>query len=199
MKYKAPETADTGGGNWLTLPGTYHAVVTHADEHPTKANGDLMDAFRVTVQALEGTVKGEDGKFSERDKTLDLIFWDAKLTDKNEGMFARQKQARFFLATGLMTEEQLGTEIDINLEDAVGRQIVCTLEEQDSQRGDRKFLSLHFADIWHIDDPAAANYPKCDKSIKLIPKALRRDPKSFAKSNGGKKTETSKDVGLDDL
>lgn len=203
MRYKAPETLDTGGGNWLTLPGTYHVVVTNTDEAPTNAKGEMLDGFRVTFQALEGTVKDEDGKFTERDKTIDLVFFNGKLTDKNEGQFARQKQGRFFIATGLLTDGQLGTEVDINLEDAVGRQVVMTLEEQDG-KGDRKFLQLHFADIWHIDDPAAASYLKCAKSVKLIPAPHRRDPKTFEKKNGGStaeakpqtKTET---VDLDDL
>lgn len=204
MRYKAPETVDTGGGNWLKQPGTYHVVVTHTDEAPTNAKDEMLDGFRVTFQALEGTVKGEDGKFSERDKTVDLMFFNGKLTDKNEGLFARQKQCRFFLATGLLTDEQLGTEVEINLEDAIGRQVIVTLEEQDG-RGDRKFLSLHFADIWHIDDPAAASYPKCAKSLGLIPKPHRRDPKSFEKkTNGGSAAKTkppakTETVDLDDL
>lgn len=203
MKYRAPETVDTGGGNWLTQPGTYHVVVTHADEEPTNGKGDMMDGFRITCQALEGTVKDEDGKFTELDKTIDLIFWNPKLTDKNEGLFARQKQGKFFIATGLLTEAQLGTEVEINLQNAVGRQIVLTLEEQDGS-GDRKFLQLHFADIWHIDDPAVASYPKCAKSVKLIPAAHRRDPKSFEKKNGSSAAKTrppakTETVDLDDL
>jgi hypothetical protein len=203
MKYRAPETVETGGGNWLTQPGTYHVVITGADEEPHNAKGELMDAFRITAQALEGTVKDEDGMFTEKDKTVDLMFFNPKLTDKNEGLFARQKQARFFLATGLLTEEQLGTEVDIDLENAVGRQVVLTLEEQDG-KGDRKFLSLHFADIWHIDDPAVAKFPQCVASKKLIPAPHRRDPKSFEKTNGTsppktKPTGKAKDVDLDDL
>ena len=203
MKYRAPETVDTGGGNWLTQPGTYHVVVTHADEEPTNAKGEMMDGFRITCQALEGTVKDEAGKFTERDKTVDIIFWNPKLTDKNEGLFARQKQGRFFLATGLLTEEQLGTEVEIKLENAVGRQIVLTLDEQDGI-GDRKFLQLHFADIWHIDDPAATSYPKCAKSLGLIPKPHRRDAKTFEKKNGGSTPKTkppakAETVDLDDL
>lgn len=204
MKYKAPETVDTGGGNWLDKPGTYHLVLTAADEQPTKRNGEMMDAFRVTCQAIDGTVRDANG-FTEKDKTVDLTFWNPKLTDKNEGLFARQKQAKFFLATGLLTEEQLGTEVDINLGDAVGRQVIATLEERDGGDSGRTFLDLHFADIWHIDDPAAAKFPRNDKAIALVPKAHRRDPKSFEKKNGTeakakppKKSQTTP-VDLDDL
>lgn len=194
MKYRAPETADSGGGNWLTLPGTYHGVITHAEEDPTNGQGESLDGFRVTVQALEGTPRGDDGKFADRDKTIDLMFWHPKLTDKNEGLFARQKQAKFFLATGLMSEDQLGAEIDIDLEDAVGRQVVFTLEETEGKTG-KKFLQLHFSDIWHVDDEKAAAYPKCQKSINLIPKQLRRIRKADSKQQKPPAT----DVDLDDL
>lgn len=196
MKFRAPETTDTGGGNWLTLPGTYHGVITHADESPENGKGESLDGFRVTIQALEGTPRDETGQFTERDKTVDLMFWHPKLTDKNEGMFARQKQGKFFLATGLMTEEQLGTEVDIDLEDAVGRQVVFTLEEQEGKSG-KTFLQLHFADIWHVDEPEAAAYPKCQKSINLIPKQLRRVRKADTKKSPPK--AATDDVDLDDL
>ena len=181
MKYRAPETVETGGGNWLQQPGTYHIVITGADENPTNAAGGPIDGFRITGQALEGTAKDEDGKFTEKDKTVDLIFWNPKLTDKNEGLFARQKQGKFFLATGLMTEDQLGSDVDIDLEDSIGRHVIVTLEETEGT-GDRKFLQLHFSSIWHIDDPAVAKFPQCAKSKGLIPKAHRRDPKSFGAS-----------------
>ena len=193
MKYRAPETTDTGGGNWLTLPGTYHGVITHADEHPVNAKGESLDGFRITVQALEGTPRDESGKFAERDRTVDLMFWHPKLTDKNEGMFARQKQAKFFLATGLMSEQQLGNEIDIDLEDAIGRQVIFTLEEQEGKTG-RSFLQLHFADIWHVDDPDTSSYPKCQKSISLIAKPLRRAQKPKPQTK-----PAAKDKDLDDI
>lgn len=197
MKYRAPETLE---GNWIDKPGTYHLVITEADEHPTKQNGEMLDAFRITCLALDGTVR-ENDKFTEKDKTANLIFWHPKLTDKNEGAFARQKQGKFFLAAGLLTEEQLGQEVDINLEDCVGRQIVATLEQRDGDGG-RTFIDLHFDDVWHIDHPAAAKFPKCAKSISLAPPAHRRAPKTFEKRNGNHKTEaaaTLADVDLDDL
>ena len=201
MKYRAPETVETGGGNWLSIPGTYHAVVTHTEEEPVDGKGALLDGFRITAQALEGTVKDDEGRFTERDKTVDLLFWNPKLTDKNEGLFSRKKQGKFFMATGLMTEDQLGMEVDINLEDAVGRQIVFTLEEDDG-KSERKFLRIAFADIWHIDDPTASKFPQCAASKKLIPAPHRRDPKSFEKTNGAEpaKAKTKPEsVDLDDL
>lgn len=201
MKYRAPEAVESSGGNYLSSPGTYHAVVTATEETPHSGKGQSLDAFRVTFQALEGTVKGNDGKFTEKDKTVDLLFWHPKLTDKNEGLFARQKQAKFFIATGLLSESQLGQDVEIDLADAVGRQVVLTLEEQDGD-GERKFLQLHFSDIWHIDDPAAAAFPQCAKSKALIPKSHRRSPDSFGKSKPAsqpKPKAQAEDIDLSDL
>ena len=201
MKYRAPETLETGGGNWLRTAGTYHLVITAAEENPTTKAGKIRDGFAATCQTLEGTVRDENDVFTERDKTVTLFFRNAQLTDKNEGLFARQKQGKFFVATGLMTEEQVGQSLDIDLDDCIGRQVVATIETEAGDNG-MVFLDLHFCDIWHIDDPAAAKFPQCVKSKGLIPKAHRRDPKSFEKDQPAKpKAAKAKpeSVDLDDL
>ena len=92
MKFDAPETTDTGGGNWLKEPGTYHMMVADTKEEPVSKSGTGLDAFQVTFQVLAGTVEGQEQKQCE------VTFWNPKLTDKNEGLFARQKQAKFFVA-----------------------------------------------------------------------------------------------------
>lgn len=204
MKYSAPDSLAHGGGNWMDKAGTYHLIVTGTDETPVTKDKKPIDGFKVTVQALEGTVKDADGNFTERDKTADLIFFNPKLNQKNEGLFARQKQAAFFIATGLMTEAQLGTEIDIELKDAEGRQVIAVLEEKELPNG-KKGVELSFADIWHIDHPRGASFPRCQKSLALIPPAHRRDPKSFPdeepksdKGNGKSKPQLP-DGDLDNL
>jgi len=184
MKYQAPETFNAGGGNWLSEPGTYHLIVTGVDEEATTKDGKVLDAFRVSFEALEGTTKDKHGDFTGRKKTCDLLFWNPKLTDKNEGEFARKKQGRFMLATGLLDEGSAGKEVEINLESAIGRQVIATLEQKEG-KDDRKFLDLHFADIFHIDDPAGSKFPMCKRSLGLIPKSHHRDPKSFGGSSNG--------------
>jgi hypothetical protein len=203
MKYKAPETLDTGGGNWLRSPGTYHLVITAAEENPETKAHKIRDGFAATCQTLEGTVRDDNDVFTERDKTVTIFFRNPQLTDKNEGLFARQKQGKFFVATGLMTEDQVGQSLDIDLDDCIGRQVIATLEAEAGDNG-MIFLDLHFSDIWHIDDPAAAKYPKCQKSIGLVPKAHRRDPNSFEKAEAKAKGKTKpkakpESVDLDDL
>lgn len=208
FEFDAPESLPTGGGNWLDKPGTYHLVVTAVDEEPISRKKELISGFKVDFQALEGTVRDADGKFTEEDKTTDIVFFNPKITDKNEGLFARQKQAAFFVATGLMTEDQLGKSgIKIDLKQAVGRHVIATMEEETSGQG-KKFIRLAYADIFHIDDPRAANFPKNEKAMSLIPSAHRRDPKSFTIGDGnGDQAKQSKPkdppktngVDLDDL
>lgn len=179
MKYSTPDALPSGGGNWIDKPGTYHLVITATDEEPTSKDKKLIDGFKVDFQAVEGTVRDADGKFTEANKTLDMVFFNPKITDKNEGLFARQKQAAFFIAAGLMTEEQLGgQEIDIDLTKAVGRNVIATLEE-DKQDNGKSFIRLSYADIFHIDDPRASKFPRNERALSLIPAEHRRDPKSF--------------------
>ena len=194
MKFSAPETLPSGGGNWIDKPGTYHLVVTVTEEQPVSRTKGMIDGFKVAFQAVEGTVRDRDGRFTEKDKTIDLIFWNPKLTDKNEGLFARQKQAAFFVAAGLMREDQLGTEVDITLGDACGHHVIATMEED--EKDGKKRIQLAYADIFHIDDPRAAGFPRNEKALALVPATHRRDPASFnvvatAKPNGATSNGTS--------
>lgn len=182
LDFDAPETVDTGGGNWLKEPGTYHAIVTGQKENPVSKDGVGLDAIEVTLQILAGTVDGQ------KDRTVDVKFWNPKLNGKDGGLFARQKQARLYIATGLMDESKLGQGVRINLADAVARQVVLTLDHSDEEK---KYLELSYANIWHIDDPDAAGFPKCAEHLKLIPADQRRKPDSFNKSNGNGSSKPS--------
>jgi len=182
MQYKAPGSYETGG-DWITEPGTYHLVVTDATETPVSKSGQQLDAFRVSCTAVEGTVRDANGKFTQIDKTIELLLWNPKLTDKNEGEFARKKQGRMLIALGLINENLKNQTAEIDLADAVGRNIIVTLEQRDGN-DDRQYLDIHFADIWHIDDPAGAKFPRNDEVLKMAPASHRRAPGSF--NLGGK-------------
>lgn len=203
MKFGTPDSLPTGGGNWIDKPGTYHLVITATDEEPvSKRDKKLIDGFKVDFQSVEGTVRDADGKFTEAGKTLDIVFFNPKITDKNEGLFARQKQAAFFIAAGLMTEGQLGgQEIDIDLAKAVGRNVIATLEEEKTDDG-KSFIRLSYADIFHIDDPRASKFPRNERALSLIPAEHRREPKSFKFDEPAAASTAkagTKQVNLDDL
>ena len=98
---------------------------------------------------------------------------------------AKKKQWRFAMAMCLVGgPKAAGEKATVDLQQAAGRQLIATVAHDDRGDDGKKFLQLHFADIWHVDDPSA---PQCERSqdaLKMLPKELRRSPESFAKSDG---------------
>jgi len=181
FEMEMPESTDRGG-SFLDQPGTYHFSVTALDEQPSGNDGKLIDGFRVSCAVLAGTTNGQEKK------EVDITFFNPKLSDKNNGEFAKKKQARFVLAVGLLDGPRKGGErVTIDLQQAIGRQFLATMEERTFTKRDGsqgKSIDLHFADLWHVDDPEAAAYPKNDAALKLLPASLRKKPEQFGSSNG---------------
>lgn len=179
-EFDCPEDFE-GQSNFLQEPGTYHVVVIAVDEHPTAKNGTLLDGFRVDFAVLDGTTPGQ------KDRQFDVMFFAPKLTDKNGGEFAKRKQARFCLATGILPKATPGQRVTVDLQQAAGRQLVLELEHQkDQQTGQpTKFLQLAWANIYHVDDPAVAKVPKDATALALLPVGLRKTAADFAKKPGG--------------
>jgi hypothetical protein len=179
FEFEAPESTDTGGA-FLQEPGTYHFAVLATDENPQSKKGELLNGFRVDAEVLAGQHKG---------KQIELMFFNPKPTDKNNGEMAKKKQWRFGMAVGLVGgPAAVGEKKTVELAHSVGRQFIATVAH-DNRETDaaKKFLQLNFADIWHIDDPAA---PQCERNqeaiavlTKLAPQ-LRRKPESFGKPSG---------------
>ena len=196
FEMEMPESTDRGG-SFLDQPGTYHFSVTAVDEQPSGNDGKLIDGFRVSCAVLAGTTNGQEKK------EVDITFFNPKLSDvdtmnsmstttkkqrKNNGELAKKKQARFVLAVGLLDGPRKGGErVTIDLQQAIGRQFLATMEERTFTKRDGsqgKSIDLHFADLWHVDDPEAAAYPKNDAALKLLPASLRKKPEQFGSSNG---------------
>jgi hypothetical protein len=167
FEFDAPTDLETG--NFLRAPGIYHLAVTKVDERPTNKANNLINGFKIFCEVLHGGATDADGNAINKGKQVDMIFFDPKLTDKDEGKMARQKQARFLAAVGLLTKEDLGKKVEIKLADAESRQFVAALELDQNQR----FLQLRFLDLWHVDDPACKDTPKDKASIDLLPESMR--------------------------
>jgi hypothetical protein len=151
------------GGQWLSEPGWYHVLVTEIQDPATDAKGVPISnaAFKAVCEVLAGTVDGQRGK------SCDICFFNPKPQDKNEGAFAKKKIDRFLLATNHASEQELSTKgfrPNPDLQQMVGRQLVLQLERE----GEKKYLSLAFADLYHVDDPAVKAYPKCAESLTMI-------------------------------
>ena len=173
MSFAMETTPDIGGSasdQYLNEPGTYHLVVTSVGENEGP-KGNPIDGFTVGLSVLDGTAKGQ------KDKSTNLCLFspDQSKSDKSQE-WARKKQTAFAIASGLVDLKKLGGKIQIDLQTAVGRQIVATFEHDDSG----KYMQLSYANIYHVDDPRAANFPKDKEALAIIPKDLRKDATYFA-------------------
>lgn len=201
FELECPEDID-GQSNFLTEPGTYHAVVIAVDEAPTTKAGVLLEGFRVEFAVLDGTVAGQ------KDKQFDILFRLPDLTKSQKSAEMRKRQqARFALATGILSQASPGQRVMVDLQQANGRQLVVELEHQkDMTTGEpTKFLQLAWANIYHVDDPAVAKVPKDATALSLLPAELRKKPADFARQPAGQsngKAPAAKPapaVNLDDL
>lgn len=175
MEIDLPQNMETES-NFLNEVGTYHVAVLNVDENPTTRDGAPVDGFKVHFCAMDGTGAGQ------QKKEIELTFYNPKASDKNNGEFAKRKAARFAMATSILPQAQPGQRVTVNLQDALGRQLVIEVERKTDQATGQpsKFLQLAWANIWHIDDPAVSAVPKDAAALSLLPASLRRTPESFA-------------------
>lgn len=170
-KYHMPKKVDAGSAH-LNKAGKYHFNVVSIDEQATTKSGGLFDGWKVALSVLEGT---------EATKQYDLFLKNVDVTKSETAQkWAMNKQVAFIIAAGLATEADMqDKEIDIDLQLAVNRQIVAELEVDKTSTGDRIFLQLAWANIFHIDDPRVVDVPKNAAALLMAPKSHRRDPKGF--------------------
>jgi hypothetical protein len=161
-----------GGAAFLEVPGVYHAAINHVNEQPVTKSGGAIDGWEIGCAVLGGEHDG---------KQFNLTLYNPRETDtekQQEGAMARQ--AALLIASGLATEKDLDGEVDVDLQQMVGRQIVVELDlSQPKNPGDKQFIRLKYDRIYHVDDPRVATAWKSPAAVALIPKPLRRDPKGF--------------------
>src|SRR5690606_19446811 len=96
-------------------------------------------------------------------RKIDLTFWKPKLdqSEKSQAM-DRRKNTAFCIATNLIDPNQLGQRLVVDLSKANGQQFIAELSPQKDADGkdSDKFLQLHYANIYHVDDPEVASVPK---------------------------------------
>ena len=193
MSFAMETTEDIGGSGsdqYLNEPGTYHMIVTSVAENEGP-KGNPIVGFTVGLSVLDGTAKGQ------KDKSTNLCLFspDQSKSDKSR-KWARMKQTAFVVASGVLEPSKLGGKVQINLQTAVGRQIVATFESDDSG----KYMQLSYANIYHVDDPRAANFPKDKEALAIIPKDQRKDAAYFASlMTKGESTKTASRLSNSDL
>lgn len=169
-----------GESNFLREPGTYHCAVTQVLEG-TGPKGGIIDGFTVGLDVLAGTTAGQEHK------VMNLTLFNARL-DQSDGAkkWARLKQAAFVIAANVVTPAQLGQRVQVDLQKAVGQQLVIKLVQEEG----KEYLDLSYADIWHVDDPRCEKCPKNPAAIAMIPQQLRH-PKEWFDSLKPKKAGTA--------
>lgn len=180
IQFEAPDSYDSGGA-FLNAEGVFHLAVLDVTETPTKRDGSLIAnaAFGVDLEVLAGP---------HAKKQKDIVFFNPDASKPRESagyQLSLRKVGRFLEATGVVAERVPGGQTyTVDPTKAKGRQLIARFAF-DEREGKEKNLQLAFADIWHIDDPAAPQCERNQDAIKLLPKSLRRDPASFAKPARG--------------
>jgi len=183
MEFDAPEELG-GSGNYLSEAGTYHLAINHVWEG-TGPKGGVIQGFSVGLQVLAGTVEDQEKK------ELNLTFFNPNLNHSEVAQrIRRQQQAAFLIASGLMAPADLGKRVSIDLNKAIGQQVIATFEKNEYNG----ILRLRFSDIFHVDDPRAKNFPKDLDSIAMLPTEKRKGESYFAPLKAGKKTAAEQPV-----
>jgi formylmethanofuran dehydrogenase subunit D len=205
---------DIGGGSaYLEVEGKYHATVSvmHIEKMPNSKGDDsggfetpIAGGFSVSMEVLAG---------DQADKKFNLVFWGQKFDrgpeDKGNVM-SKKKQAAFAIACDLVDVSALGKKVEVNLEDAVGSQVVVEIEFTDKVKDGKvyKQCQLVWANIYHVDDPRAKGAVMNEKLLASIPAANRHKPEYFdpivkrkqsSSSPASPSTTRVSDADLDDI
>lgn len=197
MAKRTTQTAEKvgggGGADRIKTPGWHHVHVTHCDD-VTKDNKPVEGLF-TEFAAFDGPDAG---------KVFSMTFFDPNEADadmpedskeRKKYDISKRKQTAFLVASGLMTEAQMGSAVEYDSTDAIDRQCVIHLDPDNQEKNAGKgYLQLAWDDIYHVDDPRVAELVKkkqlvlSTSALGIYPKEFRRDPKSFdLEKLGGKK------------
>jgi len=185
-----------GSGSSVTEPGTYHVqVLRSADGQSTK--GNQISGCSAVLSVLAGTVQGQVGK----EHSLHLFDPDMSKDEKSQD-WSVKKQTAYAIAINQMAPSDLGKSVDVDFDNAEGQQFFINLEENDYNG--EKSIQLAFANIYHVDDPRAKDFPRNEDAMKILPAELRKGPEYFeplqGKPKAKKKEETRlQEADLDEL
>ncbi len=188
FEFELPESLPTS--NRVTEPGFYHCVVTEIDEQPRDRNDALIEGFKPTFEVLDGTVRA-NGVCTQRGCTYEQTLFSARPGQKEGAIkWNKAKQAAFLIATGLVTKDQLGKSVKINLADALQKQVVVNIVPKNDDSG---YLEIAWANIYAVDDPKVAAVPKDVVALRLIGKESAAAPaaNATAPANGNGTTKAA--------
>lgn len=174
-------------------------VDAHEDGRPTKDGIEPINGFSVECEVV--------GNGDNDGKKINLTLFNGKISSKDGGKFAMQKQFALLVATDVVTPNQLGTEFEYDPVNSVNSLFVVELALGQPTDNGKQYLEIHYSNVYHIDDPRAKM--KFDSvqlaKIATVAEANRhKDAKYFERLVAPKQTkkESAKDtkpLDLDDL
>ena len=185
MEWQTGNDFDSGSA-FISEPGCYHMLVSSV-KFPAQTNSGKEipnGLFTVVLAAAASTVPSQVGK------QLTLTFFAPSINHSDQGKFATKKVDRFLLATGLISEDDKNVKKAIDPNKAQGHQIMVKLEKSKG-KDDKERVDIAYADIYHVDDPEVAEWPKNAEQLAKIHKSRR---KTDAKPSEPASTDTG---GLD--
>lgn len=160
---------ESTGGNYIDAEGKFHCIV------------DDIRVFDDKVEMDYSVLNGPAGQAGKQRKGE--TFW---LTEK-----AMSRLLRFACAVGLYTTAQwkadrdAGADTDIQIEDAVGRDFCVDIKLVPGKKDPTKKFAEFGFDIHAVGDDAAADCPKCPKTLAIYKGKLPKSDGTFREVSGG--------------
>lgn len=208
MLLKSPTSLPTGNNEqYLDEPGTYHLLVKKSVEDEDSQGNCKEGAIAVKCEVLAGTSENCVGK------VVNLTLFADGSTEKMTDICQRAQVAYCFATNVLKPSDFGGDGIEIDVAEAVNAQIFMRLELQDVKGADghyrkptgddKRFLRIAYDNIFHVDDPKMADFPRDAKAIEHIDPGCRLKPEIFEqlRSSGGatQKTTAATSTAADDF
>lgn len=151
------DAADIASGdeNRLETEGVFHFYVEDIKNGEMMYKDTAIDGFSVKLKVLEGECK---------DQELGLTFYSSADSEKGT-VWAHKKINAFFIATNVMSLEQCkpGEKVTLDEQSARSQQLIAEV-----RKNDKGYLQLHFANVYHVDDPSVAKVPKNADALKVL-------------------------------
>jgi len=164
---------DVGGeSKQLKKPGTYHCSIRQCRDGQT-TSGKPINGVSAILTVLAGT------ESDEVDHEFHLHLFDPNLSASEKAQeWAIKKQTAFGVAINEINPADLGKGLELDFEAGEGQQIFATFDE--NEHNGEVNLQVSYANLYHVDDPRAAKFPKNENALKMIPKDLRKSADWFA-------------------
>ncbi|MFG0260994.1 MAG: hypothetical protein ACF788_01190 [Novipirellula sp. JB048] len=176
--------ADLAGGGGLQAEGKFHFIVEDITDGKETKSGSMLNGLFAKCKVLHGEHEGS---------TFTIEMLDPTMNSSDGGAFARKKQAAFLIAANVLTPAQVnGGVVSYDEQLARGSQIIAEIRLGRENDNGKRYLELHYSNVYHVDDPRVADVPKSEEILSVIPANHRHkgDNDFFGPMIGARKSST---------